>query len=111
MTMVAMQQAQDDAENAAIMTNAAARVIAIYQERLRSPDAPGVETAGLAAPVSLSKYQARNSPLTLPFLNASASVSAANEPDASPATTIATKLSLANFIIPPFKKCEASYLI
>lgn len=33
----------DDAENAAIMTNAAARVIAVYQDRLRSPEATGVD--------------------------------------------------------------------
>ena len=33
----------DDAENAAIMTNAAARVIAVYQDRLRSPDALGID--------------------------------------------------------------------
>lgn len=33
----------DDAENAALMTHAAARVIGLYQDRLRSPDATGVD--------------------------------------------------------------------
>ena len=54
-------------------------------------DAPAVSTVW-------SQYQAFNSPLTLPFLNASASVSAALTLPESPISIAVAKLSLENCI-------------